>query len=62
MSPDEKNEKLKALIRGKVEEYLDRAEKLKQHLNKPADKPGKRAVSANGTSGKKYVALRCCCQ
>lgn len=31
---DEKNEKLKALIRAKFVEYLDRAEKLKEHLAK----------------------------
>ena len=31
---DEKNEKLKGLIRAKFVEYLDRAEKLKEHLAK----------------------------
>ena len=59
---DEKNDKLKLLIRGKVDEYLDRAEKLKEHLSKAEEKRSRRAVGANGTttggpggSGKKLV-------
>ena len=32
---DEKNEKIKESIRKKITEYLDRAEKLKECLNKP---------------------------
>lgn len=48
---DEKNDKLKALIRGKFTEYLDRAEKLKEHLSKSEDKRTKAKVGANGSSG-----------
>ena len=40
---DEKNEKIKENIRKKINEYLDRAEKLKEHLAKPVKK---KAVSA----------------
>jgi len=42
---DEKNEKLKVLIRAKIEEYLARAETLKTHMK---DKQTKKAVSAGG--------------
>lgn len=59
---DEKNDRLKALIRKKVEEYMDRAEKLKEHLSKPEEKRSRTAVGANGKpsgggggAGKKYV-------
>jgi vacuolar protein-sorting-associated protein 4 len=39
------------MIKKKVSEYLERAEKLKDHLNKPSAKDGKPAVaSANGVS------------
>jgi hypothetical protein len=48
---DEKNEKLKALIRNKFAEYLERAEKLKEHLSKADDKKAKAKVGANGASG-----------
>jgi vacuolar protein-sorting-associated protein 4 len=48
---DEKNDKIKVMIRGKIEEYLARAETLKTHLTSDA-KPGKKAVGANG-AGKK---------
>lgn len=34
---DEKNPKLRDLIRSKVEEYLDRAEKLKDHIQQAND-------------------------
>jgi len=44
----EKNPKLKDLIRSKMEEYLDRAEKLKTHVQTPDDKRGRQAVGANG--------------
>lgn len=44
---DEKNEKLKALIRSKFVEYLDRAEKLKEHLAKVQNE----AVQNKGASG-----------
>ena len=52
---DEKNERSKALIRTKIEEYLARAEMLKQHIQ-AADSKTKRAVGANGAGSKKaYV-------
>lgn len=50
VSPDEKNDKLKALIRGKIDEYLLRAEKLKEHLNKAEEKT-KKAVGVSGSGG-----------
>jgi len=45
--PDEKNAKSKQLIRSKINEYLTRAETLKQHLVE-GEKPKKNAVGANG--------------
>jgi len=49
---DEKNDKLKELIRKKFTEYLDRAEKLKEHIAKSEDKRTKAKVGASGaTSG-----------
>ncbi|KZV95632.1 vacuolar protein sorting-associated protein 4 [Exidia glandulosa HHB12029] len=51
----EKNDKLKALIKSKVTEYLDRAEKLKVHLSSQ-EKRSKSAVSVDGkgaSTGKK---------
>jgi vacuolar protein-sorting-associated protein 4 len=46
---DEKNEKSKQMIKKKVAEYLERAEKLKDHLSKPTTKDGKSsAATANG--------------
>jgi hypothetical protein len=44
---------MKGLIRKKAEEYIERAEKIKVHINKP--EPAR--VGANGTSsgGKKCV-------
>lgn len=51
---DEKNPKLKDLIRTKVEEYLDRAEKLKEHIQAQdaakakSDANGGKAVSGGG--------------
>ncbi|KAI6107401.1 P-loop containing nucleoside triphosphate hydrolase protein [Pisolithus croceorrhizus] len=44
----EKNEKSKVLIRGKIEEYLSRAETLKKHLQSQEEHRGRRAVGANG--------------
>ncbi|PWZ00584.1 putative VPS4-vacuolar sorting protein [Testicularia cyperi] len=44
----EKNDKLKDLIRKKFTEYLDRAEKLKEHLAKSNEDRGRAAVGANG--------------
>ncbi|KAI3621718.1 katanin p60 atpase domain-containing protein [Moniliophthora roreri] len=46
----EKNDKSKLLIRTKINEYLARAEMLKEHLSAQADKRGKQAVGANGSS------------
>jgi len=45
--PDEKNDKSKQLIRQKINEYLTRAETLKQHLT-TGEKSKKSAVGANG--------------
>lgn len=45
---DEKNDKLKAMIRNKVTEYLDRAEKLKIHITKGEEKRSRSAIGANG--------------
>ena len=46
---DEKNEKSKQMIKKKVGEYLERAEKIKDHLSKTNEsKDGKKAASANG--------------
>lgn len=45
---DEKNERLKTLIQNKVHEYLERAEKLKEHLTKSDEKRSRGAVAANG--------------
>ncbi|CDZ96873.1 probable vps4-vacuolar sorting protein [Phaffia rhodozyma] len=47
----EKNDKLKELIRKKFTEYLDRAEKLKEHLTKSDEKRARVGVGADG-SGK----------
>jgi vacuolar protein-sorting-associated protein 4 len=57
---DEKNPKLKELIKGKVEEYLLRAENLKEVIN-ASEKKGKSAVGANGntTNGKGSVQWLC---
>ncbi|KAI5997378.1 P-loop containing nucleoside triphosphate hydrolase protein [Pisolithus albus] len=44
----EKNEKSKVLIRGKIEEYLSRAETLKKHLQSQEQNRGRRAVGVNG--------------
>ncbi|CAH7669478.1 vacuolar protein sorting-associated protein 4 [Phakopsora pachyrhizi] len=46
----EKNPKLKDLIKTKMEEYLERAEKLKTHIQALDDKRGRQAVGANGKS------------
>ncbi|KAJ4477802.1 katanin p60 ATPase domain-containing protein [Lentinula edodes] len=46
----EKNEKSKLLIRTKINEYLSRAETLKEHMNAQSEKRGKSAVGANGSS------------
>ncbi|KAK9897778.1 AAA-domain-containing protein [Cystobasidium minutum MCA 4210] len=44
----EKNPKMKSLIQGKMVEYIDRAEKLKTHIQSIDEKRGKEAVSAGG--------------
>ncbi|PSR76431.1 hypothetical protein PHLCEN_2v8466 [Hermanssonia centrifuga] len=49
----EKNEKMKQLLRKKVDEYLGRAEGLKEVLNAESDKKAKKAVGmSNGGVGK----------
>ncbi|ORX35572.1 putative ATPase [Kockovaella imperatae] len=45
----EKNDKLKELIRKKFTEYLDRAEKLKEHIAKSEEKRTRAKVGAGGT-------------
>ncbi|KAK2459760.1 hypothetical protein APHAL10511_008192 [Amanita phalloides] len=47
----EKNDKSKQLIRVKTEEYLHRAEKLKEHLASLEEKRGRAAVGINGSGG-----------
>ena len=49
--PDEKNDKLKQLIRNKANEYLERAEKLKQHIAKGDEKRTRATVGASGAGG-----------
>jgi vacuolar protein-sorting-associated protein 4 len=49
--PDEKNQKSKDLIKSKVEEYLKRAETLKDHLSSQGEKRGRSAIGANGAGG-----------
>lgn len=51
LTPDEKNDKLKALIRNKFTEYLDRAEKLKEHIAKGEEKRSRAKVGASGGGG-----------
>ncbi|KIJ68861.1 hypothetical protein HYDPIDRAFT_25109 [Hydnomerulius pinastri MD-312] len=46
----EKNEKSKVLIRGKIEEYLSRAEILKKHIQAQEEQKSRKAVSANGSA------------
>lgn len=50
VATDEKNEKSKVLIRGKIEEYLTRAETLKKHIQAQEEKGSRKAVSANGSA------------
>ena len=47
----EKNAKSKEMIRAKAGEYMERAEKLKNHLAE-ADKSNKRKPAAVGSNGK----------
>lgn len=44
----EKNPRLKDLIRSKMDEYLERAEKLKDHIASLDEKRARQAVGANG--------------
>lgn len=60
---DEKNDKSKQLIRTKINEYLSRAETLKQHIT-AGEKSKKSVVGANGVvnggsgaAGKKCVSV-----
>ena len=46
----EKNEKSKELIKTKFNEYLSRAETLKEHLAEKETR-GRSAIGVNGTSG-----------
>ena len=50
-SADEKNERSKKLIKSKFNEYLERAEILKGHLQNKDDKRAKKAVGVNGMNG-----------
>jgi vacuolar protein-sorting-associated protein 4 len=45
---DEKNDKLKTIIRNKVDEYLGRAEKLKEYLARYEESRSRGVVGANG--------------
>ncbi|KAF9007941.1 AAA-domain-containing protein [Cyathus striatus] len=47
----EKNEKSKVLIRSKINEYLTRAETLKDHIQSQTEKRGRNAIGVNGTGG-----------
>lgn len=63
--PGEKNAKSKEIIRSKAGEYMERAEKLKRHLEEN-DKSNRKKPSAVGANGKvsggsgkgKYVYIR----
>lgn len=48
---DEKNDKSKALIKTKINEYLNRAEILKEHVVSGGEKRGKSAIGVNGGGG-----------
>ena len=50
----DKNEKIKAMVRGKVDQYLKRAEELKKIIDKPKkvkDTPGGSGKSGGGGDG-----------
>ncbi|KAF9351537.1 Vacuolar protein sorting-associated protein 4 [Mortierella sp. NVP85] len=51
----EKNERVRETVRKKVIEYMERAEKIKEHLAKQEEKPKKKAMtnSSNGKGSKK---------
>lgn len=48
---DEKNERSKTLIKSKFNEYLARAETLKEHITSKEDKRAKKMVGVNGENG-----------
>ena len=48
---DEKNERSKKLIKAKFNEYLARAETLKEHIQSKEDNCAKKAVGVNGMNG-----------
>lgn len=48
---DEKNEKSKVLIKTKINEYLTRAETLKDHLTNSSERRGRSAIGINGGGG-----------
>ncbi|KAJ8508631.1 hypothetical protein ONZ45_g9117 [Pleurotus djamor] len=47
----EKNEKSKLLIRTKINEYLQRAETLKEHISSQGEKRARDAIGVNGSGG-----------
>jgi len=47
---DEKNDKLKIIIRNKVDEYLGRAEKLKEYLTRSEETRSRSALGSNGAA------------
>lgn len=51
------SEKAKDSIRAKCAQYLDRAEKLKQFLNKKSKKP---VADGGGSNNKGYVSIQYC--
>jgi len=55
---DEKNDKLKILIRNKTKEYLDRAEKLRAHIAKADEKRTRATVGASGGGSKTMMIPR----
>lgn len=65
MCVGEKNARSKEMIRQKAGEYMERAEKLKNHLADEEKKKKPRAMGANGKEsgggGKKYCLYECFC-
>lgn len=51
VSTDEKNERSKKLIKSKFNEYLARAETLKEHLQSKEEKRAKKLVGVSGANG-----------
>ena len=49
MVADEKNDKSKLLIRTKINEYLARAETLKEHIQQAGEKRARKVVGADGS-------------